>query len=66
MDLNRPTVRLERVGRVCAAKELLSEFAPAHVEGSKTVVAYARDDLLEKRRPMMQAWSDFVGAPHGA
>ena len=33
---------------------------------SKTVAAYARDDLLEKRRPMMQAWSDFVGAPRGA
>ena len=40
--------------------ELLSEFALAHVEGSKTVAAYARDDLLEKRRPVMQAWSDFV------
>ena len=40
--------------------ELLSEFALAHVEGSKTVAAYARDDLLEKRRPVMQAWSDLV------
>ena len=26
----------------------------------KTVAAYARDDLLEKRRPVMQAWSDYV------
>ena len=43
--------------------EILSEFALAHVEGSKTVAAYARDDLLEKRRPVMQAWSDFVCAP---
>ncbi len=44
--------------------ELLSEFALAHVEGPKTVAAYARDDLLEKRRPVMQAWSDYVtGAP---
>ena len=40
--------------------ELLSEFALAHVEGSKTVAAYARDDLLAKRRPVMQAWSDFL------
>ena len=40
--------------------EILSEFALAHVEGSKTVAAYARDDLLEKRRPVMQAWSDYV------
>ena len=46
--------------------ELLSEFALAHVEGSKTVAAYARDDLLENRRPVMQAWSDLIaGAPGG-
>ena len=38
--------------------ELLSEFALAHVEGSATVAAYARDDLLEKRRPVMQRWAD--------
>ena len=42
--------------------EILSEFALAHVEGSKTVAAYARDDLLEKRRPVMQAWCDYVAA----
>ncbi len=41
--------------------ETLSEFALAHVEGSETVRAYARDDLLEKRRPVMQAWADYVG-----
>ena len=40
--------------------ELLSEFALAHVEGSATVVAYARDDLLEKRRPVMQRWADCI------
>ena len=48
--------------------ELLSEFALAHVEGSRTVAAYARDDLLDKRRPAMQAWSNFVvpdRAPNG-
>ena len=47
--------------------ELLSEFVLAHVEGSRTVAAYARDDLLEKRRPVMQAWCDFVvaGCSHG-
>ena len=41
--------------------ETLSEFALAHVEGSETVRAYARDDLLEKRRPVMQAWADYLG-----
>ena len=40
--------------------ELVSEFALAHVEGSATVAAYARDDLLEKRRPVMQAWADCI------
>lgn len=40
--------------------ETLSEFALAHVEGSATVRAYAHDDLLEKRRPVMQAWADYV------
>ena len=40
--------------------ELLSEFALAHVEGSATVAAYARDDLLEKQRPVMQAWADCI------
>ena len=40
--------------------ELLSEFALAHLEGSPTVGVYARDDLLEKRRPVMQAWADCI------
>ena len=42
--------------------ELLSEFALAHVEGSATVAAYAHDDLLEKRRPVMQRWADCIAA----
>ena len=42
--------------------ELLSEFALAHVEGSATVVAYARDDLLEKCRPVMQRWADCIAS----
>ena len=43
--------------------ETLSEFALAHVEGSATVAAYARDDLLEKRRPVMQDWGDACMEP---
>ena len=38
--------------------ELLSEFALAHVESSASMAAYARDELLEKRRPVMQRWTD--------
>ncbi len=41
--------------------ELLSEFALAHVEGWTTVAVYARDDLLEKRRPVMQRSVDRIG-----
>jgi integrase len=35
----------------------LCEFALAHVVGSKAERAYMRDDLLELRRPMMEAWT---------
>ena len=40
--------------------ELLWEFALAHVEGSATVADHARDDVLENRRPVMQAWDDCI------
>ncbi len=46
-------------------EELLSEFALAHVEGSATVAAYARDDLLEKRRAVMQRWGDSIAGGDG-
>ena len=45
--------------------ELLSEFALAHAEGSATVAAYARDDLLERRRPVMQRWADAIAPCEG-
>ena len=35
------------------------EYALSH-EKDKIVDAYFRDDLLEERRPMMQAWADYV------
>ncbi|MNF65289.1 Prophage CP4-57 integrase [compost metagenome] len=38
----------------------LAERALAHAVGSKVEQAYHRTDLLEQRRPMMQAWADFV------
>jgi len=38
----------------------LGELALAHAVGSTTERAYARGDQLEKRRPLMTAWSDFV------
>lgn len=36
------------------------EFALAHTLGDKTEAAYRRSDALEKRRVLMQEWSDFA------
>ena len=36
------------------------ELALAHTIGSSTVQAYDRDDLLEERATMMQAWGDYL------
>jgi integrase len=38
----------------------LGELALAHKIGEEDETAYARGDQLEKRRPMMQAWSDYI------
>lgn len=38
----------------------LAERALAHAVQNKVEAAYHRTDLLEQRRPMMQAWADFV------
>jgi len=41
----------------------LSELALAHKDKNKVRAAYARDDLLEERRPMMEDWGSFCAAP---
>ena len=38
----------------------LAERALAHTVQNKVEAAYHRTDLLEQRRPMMQAWGDYV------
>jgi integrase len=38
----------------------LAERALAHTMQNKVEAAYHRTDLLEQRRPLMQAWADFV------
>ena len=48
----------------------VSEAALAHTLGNMTEQAYARSDLFERRRSLMQRWADFVTAgeaeePHG-
>jgi integrase len=37
------------------------EAALAHVIGDKVEAAYRREDALEKRRALMQAWADYCG-----
>lgn len=41
----------------------LSETALAHQDANKVRAAYAREDLLAERRPMMEAWAGFCAAP---
>ncbi|MDP3799212.1 MAG: integrase arm-type DNA-binding domain-containing protein [Polaromonas sp.] len=36
------------------------EFALAHVVGDQTVRAYARSDMVAKRRKLMQDWADYL------
>jgi integrase len=38
----------------------LAEACLAHTVGNAVVQAYQRSSMLERRRPTMQAWSDFV------
>ena len=38
----------------------VGEAALAHTLGNSTEAAYARSDLFEKRRTLMQQWGSFV------
>jgi integrase len=40
-----------------------AEMALAHAPASRVVAAYARSDLLEQRRALMEAWAAFLGRP---
>lgn len=44
----------------------VSELALAHVNSDATRAAYARDELLGLRSPMMQKWSDFCNKTQSA
>lgn len=41
----------------------VSELALAHVNNDATRAAYARDELLPKRKQLMDAWAKFCAAP---
>ena len=38
----------------------VGEAALAHTLGNSTEAAYARSDLFEKRRTLMQQWADYM------
>lgn len=43
----------------------LAEAALAHVVSDKTVAAYQRGTMLEKRRELMAAWASYCDGPRG-
>jgi integrase len=43
----------------------VAERALAHKTRNAVVAAYARSDLMEKRRQLMQRWADYLGAAEG-
>lgn len=45
---------------VPGAPREVAEMSISHKVGSKVERAYARSDLLERRRELMEAWSDYV------
>ena len=44
----------------------VSEAALAHASGDKIEAAYARSDVLEKRRKLMEAWAEFCASTPAA
>jgi integrase len=48
-------------GETTAFAHDICEAALAHSRGDETVTAYARGDLFDKRRALMEAWSAYCG-----
>ena len=44
----------------------VAETILGHSIGGKVERSYARSDLLERRRPVMQAWADYVAGERGS
>jgi enoyl-CoA hydratase/carnithine racemase len=47
-------------GSALAKAREVAEAALAHLAGDATEQAYARSDLFEKRRSMMEAWAQYL------
>ena len=50
------------VAECTEAPREVSELALAHVNSDRVEAAYRRSDLFERRRELMQAWSDYLAA----
>jgi integrase len=50
---------------VASAAREVAEMSLAHKVGSDVERAYARSDLLERRRVLMERWSQFVAGTSG-
>jgi integrase len=48
------------VGEKTSFARDMAEIALAHKVGNAVEAAYRRGDMIEKRRQMMDAWSDFL------
>ena len=57
----KPTFR-DWASEIANAPREVAEMSLAHKVGSDVERAYARSDLLEKRRALKEAWSDFVAS----
>jgi integrase len=44
----------------------LAEMSLAHLVGSDVERAYARSDLFEKRRKLLESWAQYCAKPNGA
>jgi integrase len=47
-------------GEVANAPREVAEMSLAHTVGSNVERAYARSDLLDKRRALMERWSNYI------
>ncbi|MDQ0016462.1 integrase [Variovorax boronicumulans] len=60
----RATFRTWGMDNTQYAAEML-EFALAHLVGDQTVRAYARSDMVEKRRQLMEDWATYIKGQTG-
>jgi hypothetical protein len=47
---------------IAGVASLVCEAALAHVRGDQTIRAYARGDLFDKRRKLMETWALYCAA----